>query len=99
MNEEGSKPKTGRNRLRSHDALILAKYCVQRWCAIQGSNLQHSPATAGIEGMASPIDSPQLSPDSELVEISAAWAKLPDALRAGILAIIRSANPDPSIAR
>jgi hypothetical protein len=71
----------------------------EKWCAIQGSNLKLSPATAGIERMDSPIDSPQLSLDSELVEISTAWAKLPDALRAGILAIIRSANPDPSIAR
>ena len=64
-----------------------------------GSNLQPPPATTGIESLASPIDSPQLSPDSELVEISTAWPNLPEALRTGILAVIRSANPDLNSAR
>jgi len=43
-----------------------------------------------------PLDAPKTRPGFEICEVIQAWAKLPEALRAAILAIVRSYTKDLS---
>jgi hypothetical protein len=69
----------------------------EEWCAMQGSNPQ---SAVGYQALADAA--PQLAPQcckwpEEVEEIALAWARLPDALKAAVLGIVRSVGADGGV--
>jgi hypothetical protein len=62
----------------------------------QDSNLRPSKHSCGFAGDDSQIDSQNFAGEPDLQEIAAAWGVLPPALKAAILAIVRSHGVDAS---
>jgi hypothetical protein len=80
------------------DAACLVLLNIQRWCAIQVSNLQRPSKTKGKSKGDAQRDAQRLVPlGHDLSRVVAAWSKLPCPLKAAILAIVKSANASQEV--
>jgi hypothetical protein len=85
----GDKTIANKGELSLYDAACLVLTNIQKWCAIQGSNLQKSPDSLGNRASASQIASQELGAALYgLDSVVESWLKLPPAFKAAILAIV-----------
>ena len=60
-----------------------------------GNDLQNRPVSGGAESGAESVKTPPVTPptDADLAGVVKAWPSLPDALKAGIVAMVKAAAP------
>ena len=88
------KVRTGRSRIRTGDKRICnPPHDIDNALPVNG--LQNSAATAlkGRTKLAPEMPPATLQTDPDLVAVANAWPTLPPALKAGILAMVKAANP------